>query len=164
MPILFLWHFFLPLWRVKGKCLFSNTFPRYWGERYWVFLCLLLVFSRYAYLQRYIAEPLPCRGDEWQPLIWYRNSLLANEDEESSVLGSSGEWSPVGTSKVSSFKRKLSNGMKTSLFWISCICFVPVKMRFLLCISSTTACWMLWTFQFELWLSPSAWLLLKVSS
>ncbi|NXX75053.1 STAG2 protein, partial [Urocolius indicus] len=31
----------------------------------------------YAYLQRYVAEPLPCRGDEWQPLIWYRNSLLA---------------------------------------------------------------------------------------
>ncbi|KFP04214.1 Cohesin subunit SA-2, partial [Calypte anna] len=31
----------------------------------------------YAYLQRYIAEPLPCRGDQWQPLIWYRNSLLA---------------------------------------------------------------------------------------
>ncbi|NWH76310.1 STAG2 protein, partial [Piaya cayana] len=30
-----------------------------------------------AYLQRYVAEPLSCRGDEWQPLIWYRNSLLA---------------------------------------------------------------------------------------
>ncbi|XP_064357477.1 cohesin subunit SA-2-like isoform X3 [Dromaius novaehollandiae] len=64
----------------------------------------------YAYLQRYIAEPLSCRGDEWQPLVWYRNSLLANEDEESSVLSSLGEWSPVGTSKTSSFKRKLSNG------------------------------------------------------
>ncbi|NWH58467.1 STAG2 protein, partial [Geococcyx californianus] len=31
----------------------------------------------YAYLQRYIAEPLPCKGDKWQPLISYRNSLLA---------------------------------------------------------------------------------------
>ncbi|NXN88172.1 STAG2 protein, partial [Bombycilla garrulus] len=31
----------------------------------------------YSYLQRYITEPLPCRGDEWQPLVWYRNSLLA---------------------------------------------------------------------------------------
>ncbi|NXW58511.1 STAG2 protein, partial [Eurystomus gularis] len=31
----------------------------------------------YSYLQRYVAEPVPCRGDEWQPLIWYRNSLLA---------------------------------------------------------------------------------------
>ncbi|NWI90977.1 STAG2 protein, partial [Pitta sordida] len=31
----------------------------------------------YTYLQRYIAEPLPCRGDEWQPLLSYRNSLLA---------------------------------------------------------------------------------------
>ncbi|NXA36044.1 STAG2 protein, partial [Eudromia elegans] len=31
----------------------------------------------YTYLQRYIAEPLSCRGDEWQPLVWYRNSLLA---------------------------------------------------------------------------------------
>ncbi|NWJ00879.1 STAG2 protein, partial [Crypturellus undulatus] len=31
----------------------------------------------YAYLQRYIAEPLSGRGDEWQPLVWYRNSLLA---------------------------------------------------------------------------------------
>ncbi|XP_062457485.1 cohesin subunit SA-2-like isoform X2 [Rhea pennata] len=64
----------------------------------------------YTYLQRYVAEPLSCRGDEWQPLVWYRNSLLANEDEESSVLSSLGEWSPVGTSKTSSFKRKLSNG------------------------------------------------------
>lgn len=161
MPFLFLRQFCLHLWRVKGKCLSSNSFPRYWGERYWVYLCLFLVFSRYAYLQRYIAEPLPCKGEEWQPLIWYRNSLLASEDEESSVLGSSGEWSPVGTSKMSSFKRKLSNGMKTSLFWMGCLCFVPAKMHFMLCISSTTVCW---TFQFELWLLPSALLLLKASS
>lgn len=164
MPFLFLQQFCLHLWCVKGKCLSSNTFPRYWGERYWVFLLLLLVFSRYAYLQRYIAEPLPCRGDEWQPLIWYRNSLLANEDEESSVLGSSGELSPVGTSKMPSFKRKLSNGMKTYLFWISRVCFVPAQMHFMLCISSTTVCWMLQTFQFELWFLPSALLFLKVSS
>ncbi|XP_064294005.1 cohesin subunit SA-2 isoform X5 [Phalacrocorax carbo] len=95
---------------VDGKCLPPNL----------SFLLIISEFSNkllkpdkrlvYGYLQRYIAEPLPCRGDEWQPLIWYRNSLLANEDEESSVLGSSGEWSPVGTSKPSSFKRKLSNG------------------------------------------------------
>lgn len=133
---------------LKGKCHSSNTFPRYWGGRYRVSLRLLLVFSRYGYLQRYIAEPLPCRGDEWQPLICYRNSLLANEDEESSVLGSSGEC-PMGTSKTPSFKRKLSNGMKTSLVWISCICFVPAKMHFVLCVSSTTVCWMLGTLQFE---------------
>uniref|UniRef100_A0A8C0BU79 Cohesin subunit SA n=1 Tax=Buteo japonicus TaxID=224669 RepID=A0A8C0BU79_9AVES len=149
---------------VGGKCLPPNL----------SFLLIISEFSNkllkpdkrlvYAYLQRYIAEPLPCRGDEWQPLIWYRNSLLANEDEESSVLGSSGELSPVGTSKMPSFKRKLSNGMKTSLFWISCICFVPAKMHFMLCISSTTVCWMLQTFQFELWFLPSALLLLKVSS
>ncbi|XP_063999553.1 cohesin subunit SA-2-like isoform X3 [Pogoniulus pusillus] len=63
----------------------------------------------YAYLQRYIRAPLPYRGDEWHPLIWYRNSLLLNEDEESSVISSSVEC-PVGTSKMSSFKRKLSNG------------------------------------------------------
>ncbi|KFQ28716.1 Cohesin subunit SA-2, partial [Merops nubicus] len=31
----------------------------------------------YTYLQRYIAEPLPGGGEEWQPLVWYRNSLLA---------------------------------------------------------------------------------------
>lgn len=95
---------------VDGKCLPPNL----------SFLLIISEFSNkllkpdkrlvYAYLQRYVAEPLPCRGDEWQPLIWYRNSLLANEDDESSVLGSSGEWSPVGTSKTSSFKRKLSNG------------------------------------------------------
>lgn len=64
----------------------------------------------YAYLQRYTVEPLPYSRDEWQPLIWYKNSLLANEDEESSVLGSLGEWSQMGTSKASSCKRKLSNG------------------------------------------------------
>ncbi|KAM9021274.1 cohesin subunit SA-2-like isoform 1-T1 [Ara ararauna] len=95
---------------VHGKCLPPNL----------SFLLIISEFSNkllkpdkrlvYAYLQRYVAEPLPCRGDEWQPLISYRNSLLANEDEESSVLGSSGEWSPVSTSKTPSFKRKLSNG------------------------------------------------------
>ncbi|XP_075283659.1 cohesin subunit SA-2 isoform X2 [Opisthocomus hoazin] len=95
---------------VGGKCLPPNL----------GFLLIISEFSNkllkpdkrlvYAYLQRFVAEPLPCRGDEWQPLICYRNSLLANEDDESSVLGGSGEWSPVGTSKMSSFKRKLSNG------------------------------------------------------
>ncbi|KGL90925.1 Cohesin subunit SA-2, partial [Charadrius vociferus] len=62
---------------VDGKCLPPNL----------TFLAIISEFSNkllkpdkrlvYAYLQRYIAEPLPCRGDEWQPLIWYRNSLLA---------------------------------------------------------------------------------------
>ncbi|NWY59419.1 STAG2 protein, partial [Chionis minor] len=62
---------------VDGKCLPPNL----------TFLLIISEFSNkllkpdkrlvYAYLQRYIAEPLPCRGDEWQPLIWYRNSLLA---------------------------------------------------------------------------------------
>ncbi|XP_039244752.1 cohesin subunit SA-2-like isoform X3 [Pipra filicauda] len=95
---------------VDGKCLPPNL----------GFLLIISEFSNkllkpdkrlvYTYLQRYIAEPLPCRGDGWQPLVWYRNSLLANEDEESSALGSLGEWPPVGTSKTSSFKRKLSNG------------------------------------------------------
>ncbi|XP_066032585.1 cohesin subunit SA-2-like isoform X1 [Chamaea fasciata] len=95
---------------VDGKCLPPNL----------SFLLIITEFSNkllkpdkrlvYSYLQRYITEPLSCRGDEWQPLIWYRNSLLANEDEESSVLGSLGEWAPMGSSKTSSFKRKLSNG------------------------------------------------------
>ncbi|NWS38056.1 STAG2 protein, partial [Probosciger aterrimus] len=62
---------------VHGKCLPPNL----------SFLLIISEFSNkllkpdkrlvYAYLQRYVAEPLPCRGDEWQPLIWYRNSLLA---------------------------------------------------------------------------------------
>ncbi|XP_067997205.1 cohesin subunit SA-2-like isoform X1 [Melanerpes formicivorus] len=92
-----------------GKCLPPNL----------SFLLIISEFSNkllkpdkrlvYAYLKRYITEPLPCRGDEWQPLISYRNSLLINEDEEGSVLSSSGEC-PMGTSKMSSFKRKLSNG------------------------------------------------------
>ncbi|XP_014107684.1 PREDICTED: cohesin subunit SA-2-like isoform X1 [Pseudopodoces humilis] len=95
---------------VDGKCLPPNL----------SFLVIISEFSNkllkpdkrlvYSYLQRYITEPLPCRGDEWQPLVWYRNSLLANEDEESSVLGSLGGWPPMGSSKTSSFKRKLSNG------------------------------------------------------
>ncbi|NWU12009.1 STAG2 protein, partial [Cephalopterus ornatus] len=59
-----------------GKCLPPNL----------GFLLIISEFSNkllkpdkrlvYTYLQRYIAEPLPCR-DEWQPLVWYRNSLLA---------------------------------------------------------------------------------------
>ncbi|NWI61578.1 STAG2 protein, partial [Calyptomena viridis] len=62
---------------VDGKCLPPNL----------GFLLIISEFSNkllkpdkrlvYAYLQRYIAEPLPCRGDEWQPLVLYRNSLLA---------------------------------------------------------------------------------------
>ncbi|NXI42674.1 STAG2 protein, partial [Galbula dea] len=61
---------------VDGKCLPPNL----------SFLLIVSEFSNkllkadkrlvYAYLQRYIAEPLSCRGDQWQPLIWYRNSLL----------------------------------------------------------------------------------------
>ncbi|XP_063248530.1 cohesin subunit SA-2-like isoform X1 [Prinia subflava] len=94
---------------VNGKCLPPNL----------SFLLIITEFSNkllkpdkrlvYSYLRRYITEPLPCRGEEWQPLVWYRNSLLANEDEESSVRGSLGEWAPMGSSKTS-FKRKLSNG------------------------------------------------------
>ncbi|NXH48785.1 STAG2 protein, partial [Dicaeum eximium] len=59
-----------------GKCLPPNL----------SFLLIITEFSNkllkpdkrlvYSYLQRYITEPLPCRGDEWQPLVWYRNSLL----------------------------------------------------------------------------------------
>ncbi|NXM36653.1 STAG2 protein, partial [Oxyruncus cristatus] len=62
---------------VDGKCLPPNL----------GFLLIISEFSNkllkpdkrlvYTYLQRYIAEPLPCRGEEWQPLVWYRNSLLA---------------------------------------------------------------------------------------
>ncbi|NXU01909.1 STAG2 protein, partial [Buphagus erythrorhynchus] len=62
---------------VDGKCLPPNL----------SFLLIISEFSNkllkpdkrlvYSYLQRYITEPLPCRGDEWQPLVWYRNSLLA---------------------------------------------------------------------------------------
>ncbi|XP_015706727.1 cohesin subunit SA-2-like isoform X1 [Coturnix japonica] len=93
-----------------GKCLPPNL----------GFLLIISEFSNkllkpdkrvvYDYLQRYVAEPLPCSRDKWQPLIFYRNSLLDNEDDESSVLGSSGEWPPTGASKALSFKRKLSNG------------------------------------------------------
>ncbi|NXI17885.1 STAG2 protein, partial [Irena cyanogastra] len=62
---------------VDGKCLPPNL----------SFLLIISEFSNkllkpdkrlvYSYLQRYITEPLSCRGDEWQPLVWYRNSLLA---------------------------------------------------------------------------------------
>ncbi|NXY27784.1 STAG2 protein, partial [Pomatorhinus ruficollis] len=62
---------------VDGKCLPPNL----------SFLIIITEFSNkllkpdkrlvYSYLQRYITEPLPRRGDEWQPLVWYRNSLLA---------------------------------------------------------------------------------------
>ncbi|NWT26132.1 STAG2 protein, partial [Cardinalis cardinalis] len=62
---------------VDGKCLPPNL----------SFLLIISEFSNkllkpdkrlvYSYLQRYITEPLACRGDKWQPLVWYRNSLLA---------------------------------------------------------------------------------------
>ncbi|XP_043393666.1 cohesin subunit SA-2 isoform X6 [Chelonia mydas] len=95
---------------VEGKCLPPNL----------SFLLIISEFSNkllkpdkrlvYGYLQRYITEPASCRGDEWHPLVWYRNSLLANEDEENSVISSLREWSTTSRSKTSSFKRKLSNG------------------------------------------------------
>ncbi|KAM7182219.1 cohesin subunit SA-2-like isoform 2-T3 [Macrochelys suwanniensis] len=95
---------------VEGKCLPPNL----------SFLLIISEFSNkllkpdkrlvYGYLQRYITEPASCRGDEWHPLVWYRNSLLANEDEENSVISSLREWSPTSRSKTSYFKRKLSNG------------------------------------------------------
>uniref|UniRef100_A0A672UC67 Cohesin subunit SA n=1 Tax=Strigops habroptila TaxID=2489341 RepID=A0A672UC67_STRHB len=101
---------------VDGKCLPPN-------------LSFLLIISEFSNkllkpdkrLTVYFEKLIQTQNAEYRrrPLIWYRNSLLANEDDESSVLGSSGEWSPVGTSKTSSFKRKLSNGMKASLFWTS---------------------------------------------
>ncbi|NXD21962.1 STAG2 protein, partial [Spelaeornis formosus] len=62
---------------VDGKCLPPNL----------SFLLIISEFSNkllkpdkrlvYSYLQRYVTEPLHCRGDKWQPLVWYRNSLLA---------------------------------------------------------------------------------------
>ncbi|NWS85837.1 STAG2 protein, partial [Toxostoma redivivum] len=62
---------------VDGKCLPPNL----------SFLLIISEFSNkllkpdkrlvYSYLQRYITKPLPSGGDEWQPLVWYRNSLLA---------------------------------------------------------------------------------------
>lgn len=113
-------------------CLCSNaasTFPE--QKTFFNYSCFL-AFSRYGYLQRYITEPGFCKGDEWHPLVWYRNSLLANEEEESSVTGGVGEWSSMSPSKISTFKRKLSNGMKTPLFFLGPICVVPlVKIYFL---------------------------------
>ncbi|NWV97058.1 STAG2 protein, partial [Machaerirhynchus nigripectus] len=62
---------------VDGKCLPRNL----------SFLVIISEFSNkllkpdkrlvYSYLQRYVTVPLPCRGEEWQPLVLYRNSLLA---------------------------------------------------------------------------------------
>ncbi|XP_019384955.1 PREDICTED: cohesin subunit SA-2-like isoform X2 [Crocodylus porosus] len=95
---------------VEGKCVPPNLH----------FLVIISEFSNkllkpdkrlvYGYLQRYIKEPGFCKGDEWHPLVWYRNSLLANEEEESSVTGGIGEWSSMSPPKISTFKRKLSNG------------------------------------------------------
>lgn len=117
----------LHLWRVKWKSFLVIPAPNIeWKDNEFPYACFWFC-SRYSYLQRYITEPLACRGDKWQPLVWYRNSLLSNEDEQSSVLGSLGEWPPVGSSKTSSFKRKLSNGMKTSQFLISCFFFVCLE-------------------------------------
>ncbi|XP_074848358.1 cohesin subunit SA-2-like [Carettochelys insculpta] len=94
---------------VEGKCLPPNLH----------FLLIISEFSNkllkpdkrlvYGYLQRYITEPAFCRGDEWHPLVWYMNSLLANEDEENSIISSSRD-SLTGRSKTASFKRKLSHG------------------------------------------------------
>uniref|UniRef100_A0A8C8RVQ7 Cohesin subunit SA n=1 Tax=Pelusios castaneus TaxID=367368 RepID=A0A8C8RVQ7_9SAUR len=117
---------------VEGKCLPPNL----------SFLLIISEFSNkllkpdkklvYGYLQRYITEPMSCRGDEWHPLVCYSNSLLANEDEERSVITSLRERSPTSRSKTSSFKRKLSNGMKIPSSYYIWLAESSVKMDFLM--------------------------------
>ncbi|XP_053311191.1 cohesin subunit SA-2-like [Spea bombifrons] len=65
----------------------------------------------YGYLQRFANEQmLLCRGAEWHPLVVYNNSLLDNQDEESSINGSSFSRD-LGFSSTSQYlKRKLSCG------------------------------------------------------
>ncbi|XP_066477866.1 cohesin subunit SA-2-like isoform X2 [Tiliqua scincoides] len=91
------------------------------------FLIILCEFSNkllkpdkrlvYSYLLRYIPEPALCKEDSWYSLAWYRSSLLANEDEESSAVSSLNEWPPMRIARTPSIKRKLSEGslFKTSL-------------------------------------------------
>ncbi|XP_060625830.2 cohesin subunit SA-2-like [Anolis sagrei] len=64
----------------------------------------------YSYLQRYIPEPALCKGDSWYSLGWYRTSLLANEEEDNSVVSSSNEWPPANITRVPALKRKFSEG------------------------------------------------------
>ncbi|XP_061482984.1 cohesin subunit SA-2-like isoform X2 [Rhineura floridana] len=95
---------------VEGKCLPPNL----------NFLIILSEFSNkllkpdkrlvYNYLLRYIPEPALCKEDSWYSLGWYRTSLLASEDEESSAISSLNEWPPVIIARTPSFKRKLSEG------------------------------------------------------
>ncbi|XP_029458930.1 cohesin subunit SA-2-like isoform X2 [Rhinatrema bivittatum] len=61
-----------------------------------------------GYLQRFISEQMLFhKGEEWHPLIFYKNSLMASEDDESSTVGSlsSRECSSINKSNI---KRKLS--------------------------------------------------------
>uniref|UniRef100_A0A6J0TXW5 Cohesin subunit SA n=1 Tax=Pogona vitticeps TaxID=103695 RepID=A0A6J0TXW5_9SAUR len=64
----------------------------------------------YSYLLRYIPEPALCKGDAWYALGWYRTSLLASEDEETSSTSSLNEWPPISTAGMPSFKRTLYEG------------------------------------------------------
>ncbi|XP_062982391.1 cohesin subunit SA-2-like isoform X2 [Elgaria multicarinata webbii] len=95
---------------MEGKCL-----PPHLN-----FLIILSEFSNkllkpdkrlvYSYLLRYIPEPALCKEDSWYSLGWYRTSLLASEDEESSAISSLNEWPPASIARTPSFKRKLSEG------------------------------------------------------
>lgn len=76
-----------------------------------VYACLLVSVSSYSYLLRYIPEPAFCKGDSWYSLGWYRTSLLANEDEETSSISSLNEWLPISPARMSPFKRKLCEGI-----------------------------------------------------
>ncbi|XP_062831399.1 cohesin subunit SA-2 isoform X2 [Anolis carolinensis] len=66
----------------------------------------------YSYLQRYIPEPALCKGDSWYSLGWYRTSLLANEEEENSVVSSLNEWPPLNLTSTLALKRKISEGSR----------------------------------------------------
>ncbi|XP_053162880.1 cohesin subunit SA-2-like [Hemicordylus capensis] len=95
---------------MEGKCLPPNL----------NFLIILSEFSNkllkpdkrlvYSYLLRYIPEAAFSSGDSWYSLSWYRSSLLASEDEESSAISSLNEWPPMRIARTPSFKRKLSEG------------------------------------------------------
>ncbi|KAM4700235.1 cohesin subunit SA-2-like [Discoglossus pictus] len=64
----------------------------------------------YGYLQRFASEQMLLRkGEDWNPLVVYSNSLLDNQDEESSLTGSSFSKDHVLYSSTSQhLKRKQS--------------------------------------------------------
>ncbi|XP_064413605.1 cohesin subunit SA-2 isoform X3 [Latimeria chalumnae] len=74
----------------------------------------------YNYLQRFRTKQINCKENEWLPMVLYRNSLLASEDDDTSADSSFGSRDTLTAHRGKpSLKRKLSSGESSNASGLS---------------------------------------------